>query len=39
MSQVWNWTWLTVAFLAELGALAALATWGWAAGARRRPGC
>jgi hypothetical protein len=32
MAQVWNWTWLTVAFLAELGALAALAVWGWSAG-------
>ena len=32
MTQVWNWTWLTVAFLAELGALAALAAWGWSAG-------
>ena len=29
MAQVWNWTWLTVAFLAELAALAALAVWGW----------
>ena len=29
MTQVWNWTWLTVAFLAELAALAALAVWGW----------
>jgi exosortase/archaeosortase len=32
MTQVWNWTWLTVAFLAELGALAALAAWGWSTG-------
>jgi exosortase/archaeosortase len=32
MSQVWNWTWLTVAFLGELAALAALAAWGWALG-------
>ena len=32
MAQVWNWTWLTVAFLAELAALAALAVWGWSAG-------
>ena len=32
MTQVWNWTWLTVAFLAELGALVALAAWGWSAG-------
>jgi hypothetical protein len=29
MAQVWNWTWLTVAFLSELAALAALAVWGW----------
>jgi hypothetical protein len=29
MAQIWNWTWLTVAFLAELAALAALAVWGW----------
>jgi 4-amino-4-deoxy-L-arabinose transferase-like glycosyltransferase len=29
MAQVWNWTWLTVAFLVELAALAALAVWGW----------
>ena len=33
MAQIWNWTWLTVAFLAELAALAALALWGWSAGA------
>ena len=32
MTQIWNWTWLTVAFLAELAALAALAVWGWSAG-------
>ena len=32
MTQTWNWAWLTVAFLAELGALAALAVWGWSAG-------
>jgi hypothetical protein len=32
MAQVWNWTWLTVAFLAELGALVALAVWGWSVG-------
>jgi hypothetical protein len=32
MAQAWNWTWLTVAFLAELGALAALAVWGWTVG-------
>jgi hypothetical protein len=29
MAQAWNWTCLTVAFLAELAALAALAVWGW----------
>ena len=33
MTQVWNWTWLTVAFLSELAALAALAAWGWSASA------
>ena len=32
MGQIWNWTWLTLAFLAELAALAALAAWGWTAG-------
>ena len=32
MGQIWNWAWLTVAFLAELAALAALATWGWSVG-------
>src|SRR5215213_4255935 len=32
MAQAWNWTWLTVAFLAELAALAALAAWGWSLG-------
>jgi exosortase/archaeosortase len=32
VTQIWNWTWLTVAFLAELAALAALAVWGWSAG-------
>jgi exosortase/archaeosortase len=32
MGQIWNWTWLTVAFLAELAALAALAAWGWSVG-------
>ena len=32
MAQIWNWTWLTVAVLAELAALAALAFWGWSAG-------
>src|SRR4051794_19398580 len=31
MAQIWNWTWLTVAFLSELAALAALAIWGWSA--------
>ena len=31
MAQVWNWLWLTVAFLAELAALAAFAGWGWSA--------
>jgi hypothetical protein len=29
MGQAWNWAWLTVAFLSELAALAALAVWGW----------
>jgi exosortase/archaeosortase len=33
MTQVWNGTWLTVAFLSELAALAALVVWGWSAGA------
>src|SRR3954469_21836020 len=32
MAQAWNWTWLTVAFLAELAALAAFAVWGWSVG-------
>jgi len=32
VGQIWNWTWLTVAFLAELAALAALAAWGWSTG-------
>jgi hypothetical protein len=32
MAQAWNWMWLTVAFLAELAALAALAAWGWSVG-------
>ncbi len=32
MAETWNWTWLTVAFLVELGALAALAAWGWSGG-------
>jgi exosortase/archaeosortase len=31
MAQIWNWTWLTIAFLSELAALAALAAWGWSA--------
>jgi hypothetical protein len=31
MTQLWNWTWLTVAFLSELAALGALALWGWSA--------
>src|SRR5689334_10545459 len=31
MARTWNWVWLTVAFLAELSALAALAVWGWSA--------
>jgi exosortase/archaeosortase len=31
MAQLWNWIWLTVAFVAELAALAALAVWGWTA--------
>ena len=33
MAQVWQWVWLTVAFLAELAALAAFAVWGWSVGA------
>jgi len=32
MAQAWNWLWLTLAFVAELAALAALAVWGWSAG-------
>jgi hypothetical protein len=32
MAQAWNGLWLTVAFLAEFAALAALAVWGWSAG-------
>jgi hypothetical protein len=32
MSQVWNWFWLTVAFVAELVALVAFALWGWSVG-------
>jgi hypothetical protein len=32
MAQAWNWTWLTLAFLSELAALAALAVWGWSVG-------
>jgi hypothetical protein len=31
MTRFWNWTWLTVAFLSELAALAALALLGWSA--------
>jgi len=31
MAQVGNWAWLTLAFLAEIAALAALAVWGWSA--------
>ena len=31
MAQAWNGLWLTVAFLAELAALVALAVWGWSA--------
>ena len=37
MAQTWNWTWLTVAFLSELAALAALALWGWSASASTGP--
>jgi hypothetical protein len=29
MATTWNWAWLTVAFVSELAALAALAQWGW----------
>jgi hypothetical protein len=29
---IWNGIWLTVAFLSELAALAALGFWGWTAG-------
>ena len=32
MARAWNWIWLTVAFLAELAALAAFAVWGWSVG-------
>jgi hypothetical protein len=32
MAQAWNGLWLTLAFVAELAALAALAVWGWSAG-------
>ena len=32
MAQAWNWLWLTVAFVSELAALAALGHWGWVAG-------
>jgi hypothetical protein len=31
MAQAWNGLWLTVAFLAEVAALVALAIWGWSA--------
>jgi hypothetical protein len=31
VAQAWNWLWLTVAFLAEVAALVALAVWGWSA--------
>src|SRR5687767_3853397 len=37
MATAWNWTWLTVAFLSELAALAALASWGWSASAAMAP--
>jgi alpha-beta hydrolase superfamily lysophospholipase len=32
MTQAWQWTWAGVAFVTELGALAALGVWGWSAG-------
>ena len=32
MSQAWNWLWLTLAFAAELAALAALGYWGFVHG-------
>ena len=32
MAQAWNWMWLTLAFAAELAALAALGHWGFVAG-------
>jgi hypothetical protein len=32
MAQSWNWIWLTLAFVAELAALAALGHWGFVAG-------
>jgi hypothetical protein len=31
VGSAWNALWLTVAFLSELAALAALASWGWTA--------
>jgi hypothetical protein len=32
MTQAWNWLWLTLAFAAELAALAALGHWGFVQG-------
>jgi hypothetical protein len=32
MASTWNWLWLTVAFVSELAALAALGHWGWVTG-------
>jgi hypothetical protein len=32
MTQAWNWLWLTLAFAAELAALAALGYWGFVQG-------
>jgi hypothetical protein len=32
MAQAWNWTWLALAFAAELAALAALGHWGFVTG-------
>jgi hypothetical protein len=32
MAQAWNWLWLTLAFAAELAALAALGHWGFVQG-------
>jgi hypothetical protein len=32
MARLWNWTWLTLAFVAELAALAALGHWGFVSG-------